>query len=135
METIFDNEETQTALGKIIARRNGDVVTAPSDEVIDYYANTFAALRLFKAGVLFEDFLNAMTWQPDCSPQSNEPHHIPICNKDKAMAEFLGQLEIEEDHYAMQDELEQDDSVVCRNGTFVEPMHHHAHPRHAAKRA
>jgi len=118
--------------GKFVAQVNGDITRTYPESRIDILADSFQRLNAWESGVLFEDFLQALSGQPSRSLLDDELGMIPLCRKDQVLAKFIEQSGNDEPH-ELQEELERNDDVTCRNGTFVEPMHHTAYDKKKPK--
>ena len=91
-----------------------------SDDYLNYWGFVFQVLGLAAHDLRFETFIE-------------NPHdylYLARCEP------LLPQQPIVQQRLdtTLQDKLEKDPTVICRNGTFVEPLHHTAWPRHANKR-
>ncbi|HFE44886.1 MAG TPA: hypothetical protein ENJ18_05230 [Nannocystis exedens] len=95
------------------------------DEYIEWWAERYEDLRLLDRGILFEYFL----LEPEnilaalgLRVQRELPEKL-LPQQEKVMSAIV------ESDYALQRELDDNAQIVCRNGRYTEPLHHHAHPR------
>lgn len=84
-----------------------------TDEYLEHWGRVFTRLPLFDRGITFERFLNA-------------PH---VYVSDRTAAELA--CAASEAEAALDAEVPE---ARCRDGCFIEPMHHRAWPRHAPRK-
>lgn len=95
-----------------------------SNEHLRFWGNVYVCHKLHSQGIVFETFL-----QHPCEiiRAIKARGFKPLLKTQRAVREHLDTVN------PLQQELEDDNRVSCRIGTFVEPMHHHTHPRHGIK--
>lgn len=99
-----------------------------SDEEIEYWAQTYRDNNVRACGISFEAFIE-------------RPHDILealAANGHIEGDDYLPLLPVQErvrrridlrTPAGLLEELERNPHIINRNGTYVEPLHHHAHPR------
>jgi len=98
-----------------------------SDEHIDYWGGIFTANHFEARGWRFEAFLAAprahlsVLWaDADAAP----PDPLPLL---PAQARVQRRLELQMP-VGLIEAMDRDPNIVCRDGTYMEPLHHHAMP-------
>lgn len=100
--------------------------TAPrySDEYIDYWAEVWADKNLMNYGILLETFLQHPHDILNGLEQLARHDHLPLLPEQRAVQSLVDALDAE-----ATSEIERLSGAQCRNGQWVEPLHHHAWPR------
>lgn len=99
-----------------------------SDEELEFWANLYRDNNIGACDIRFDTFME-------------QPHEIMAALAANGHIEgndYLSLLPVQEriqrrldlrTPLGLLEELENDPHIVNRNGTYIEPLHHHAHPR------